>query len=122
LAQESINSGVPFTGFRFGPFTIDLVNRQLLRDGELIPLQPKTFDLLAALVERRGRLVTKDELLDSVWPGTAVEESNLSQNVYLLRKVLGQDVRGQPYIETIPRRGYRFVCSRGSAPTRGRPT
>jgi Tol biopolymer transport system component/DNA-binding winged helix-turn-helix (wHTH) protein len=95
---------------KFGPFTLDLPNRELRRDGKPIALQPKTFDLLAALVERRGRLVTKDELLSVVWSDAVVEESNLSQNIYLLRKVLGQDPAGQAYIETSPKRGYRFTA------------
>ena len=80
-----------------------------MRDGETLPLKPKVFDTLLLLVENRGRVLDKDELLSRLWPDTVVEESNLSQNVYLLRKALGDD--GEAYIATMPKRGYRFVAS-----------
>lgn len=82
-----------------------------MRDGETLPLKPKVFDTLLLLVENRGRVLDKDELLSRLWPDTVVEESNLSQNVYLLRKVLGEEPRGEAYIATMPKRGYRFVAS-----------
>src|SRR5216684_6020767 len=91
--------------YRFGPFEIDLEQRLLFRAGDSIPLTPKAFDTLAVLVARQGKLVDKAELLKLVWPETFVEENNLTQNISLLRKVLGEG----EYIETIPRRGYRFV-------------
>lgn len=95
----------------FGPFRIDLGNRLLLRGEEPVPLTPKAFDTLLALVERRGRVVAKAELLDAVWPDTFVEEATLTQNVYTLRKALaGGGDDGQRYIVTLPRRGYRFVA------------
>jgi DNA-binding winged helix-turn-helix (wHTH) protein/TolB-like protein/Flp pilus assembly protein TadD len=97
--------------YEFGPFQIDKLNHVLLRDGETLPLKPKVFDTLLLLVENRGRVLDKDELLTRLWPDTVVEESNLSQNVYLLRKVLGEEPRGEAYIETMPKRGYRFVAS-----------
>ncbi len=97
--------------YEFGPFQIDKVNHVLMRDGETLPLKPKVFDTLLLLVENRGRVLDKDELLSRLWPDTVVEESNLSQNVYLLRKVLGEEPRGESYIETMPKRGYRFVAS-----------
>ena len=97
--------------YEFGPFQIDKLNHVLLRDGETLPLKPKVFDTLLLLVENRGRVLDKDELLSRLWPDTVVEESNLSQNVYLLRKVLGEEPRGETYIETMPKRGYRFVAS-----------
>ena len=97
--------------YEFGPFQIDKLNHVLLRDGETLPLKPKVFDTLLLLVENRGRVLDKDELLSRLWPDTVVEESNLSQNVYLLRKVLGDEPRGETYIETMPKRGYRFVAS-----------
>src|SRR5205823_5064329 len=97
--------------YEFGPFQIDKLNHILLRDGESLPLKPKVFDTLLLLVENRGRVLDKDELLSRLWPDTVVEESNLSQNVYLLRKILGEEPRGEAYIETMPKRGYRFVAS-----------
>src|SRR5262249_858612 len=75
-----------------------------------VPLTPKAFDLLLALVERHGRLLEKDELLKKVWPDTFVEEANLASNISQLRKALGDGENGQRYIETAPKRGYRFVA------------
>jgi eukaryotic-like serine/threonine-protein kinase len=97
--------------YRFGPFQLDIRERRLSRGSEAIPLRLKVFDTLRVLVENAGRLVTKQELLDSVWPGTAVEENNLNHNVSVLRKALGEKATGQQYIETIPRVGYRFVAA-----------
>jgi Tol biopolymer transport system component/DNA-binding winged helix-turn-helix (wHTH) protein len=96
--------------YEFGAFRLDPAERLLLRDGELIPLQPKVFDLLLALVEHHGHLLEKDELMKMVWPDTFVEETNLSCNISLIRKALGDGENGQKYIETVPRRGYRFVA------------
>ncbi len=76
----------------------------------MIPLRLKVFETLLVLVENAGRLVTKQELLDAVWPGTAVEENNLNHNVSVLRKALGERATGQQYIETMPRVGYRFAA------------
>ena len=76
----------------------------------MIPLRLKVFDTLGVLVENAGRLVTKQELLETVWPDTAVEENNLNHNVSVLRKALGEKATGQQYIETVPRVGYRFVA------------
>lgn len=90
--------------YRFGPFVFDARERLLTRDGENVPLTPKASDTLAALLERPGRLVSKDELLERVWPGTFVEESTLAQNISTLRKAVGAGA-----IETLPRRGYRFT-------------
>jgi Tol biopolymer transport system component/DNA-binding winged helix-turn-helix (wHTH) protein len=95
--------------YEFGPFRLDAANRLLLRNGETVPLKPKVFDTLLALVEQSGRVLTKQELMEKIWPDTAVEENNLTQNISALRKILGQSADGQQYIETIPRRGYRFV-------------
>jgi Tol biopolymer transport system component/DNA-binding winged helix-turn-helix (wHTH) protein len=97
--------------YEFGSFRIDLVNRLLFRNGELVPLQPKMFDTLLLLIENRGQLIEKDELMSRLWPDTVVEESNLTQNVYVLRKMLGADPQGDRYIETIPKRGYRFTAN-----------
>ena len=89
--------------FEFGPFSIDTVNRQLLRDGEVVPLKAKAVDTLLLLIESNGDVVEKDDLMQALWPDSFVEEANLTQNIYTLRKALGGD-----YIETVPRRGYRF--------------
>src|SRR5262249_27544587 len=83
----------------------------LLRDGEAVPLQPKAFNLLLTLVERHGHLLEKEELLKKVWPDTIVEEANLASNISQLRKALGEDANGHRYIETAPKRGYRFVAN-----------
>ena len=100
---------VPST-YQFGPFRLDVAERRLLRDGVPIPLRLKVFDTLRVLVENAGRLVTKEELLQAVWPDTAVEENNLNHNVSVLRKALGERATGQQYIETVPRVGYRFAA------------
>jgi TolB-like protein/DNA-binding winged helix-turn-helix (wHTH) protein/Tfp pilus assembly protein PilF len=96
--------------YDFGPYRLDRRARVLLRDGATVPLTPKVLDTLVVLVERRGEVVSKDELLKAVWPDTFVEESNLSQNVSVLRKALGQHLDHLTYIETLPKRGYRFVA------------
>jgi DNA-binding winged helix-turn-helix (wHTH) protein/pimeloyl-ACP methyl ester carboxylesterase len=95
--------------YRFGPFRLDVRERRLSRGGEVIPLRGKVFDTLTVLVENAGRLVTKQELLDAVWPETTVEENNLNHNVSVLRKALGEKATGQQYIETVPKVGYRFA-------------
>ena len=96
---------------QFGPFSIDVRERVLRRDGEAVPLTPKAFDLLAALIEQPGQLVSKEELLQKVWPDTFVEESNLTYNVFALRKALGDSADNAQYIETVPKRGYRFTAT-----------
>src|SRR5262245_33063754 len=94
--------------YEFGPYRLDSAERLLMRDGEVVQLQPKVFDLLLALVERHGSLVGKDELMRTVWTDTVVEEANLTNNISILRKTLGAN--GQQFIETMPKRGYRFVA------------
>jgi DNA-binding winged helix-turn-helix (wHTH) protein/alpha-beta hydrolase superfamily lysophospholipase len=96
--------------YHFGPFHLDVRERRLSRGDEVIPLRLKVFDTLLVLVENAGRLVTKQELLDTVWPETTVEENNLNHNVSVLRKALGEKATGQQYIETVPRVGYRFAA------------
>ncbi len=93
----------------FGPFRIDPEQRLLLRDEQPIPLSPKAFDLLLVLVQRTGQVVLKDDLMKLLWPDTFVEESNLGQHVFQLRKALGERAQDHAYIVTIPGRGYRFV-------------
>src|SRR5215471_9322268 len=96
--------------YEFGLFRLDEAEHLLLRDGAAVPLTPKAFDLLLALVERHGHLLEKEELLKKVWPDTFVEEANLASNISLLRKALGDGENGHRYIETVPKRGYRFVA------------
>ena len=96
--------------YRFGPFHLDVRERRLCRESKVIPLRVKVFDTLRALVERAGSLVTKQELIDAVWPDTAVEENNLTYTISVLRKALGENATGQQYIQTVARVGYRFVA------------
>jgi Tol biopolymer transport system component/DNA-binding winged helix-turn-helix (wHTH) protein len=103
-------SPVPQAYF-FGPFRIDTGERLLRRDGVVVPLTPKAVDTLFALVEAGGRLVEKDELMRRVWPDTFVEEANLSNQISLLRKAMGDDAAQPRFIETIARRGYRFIAA-----------
>jgi DNA-binding winged helix-turn-helix (wHTH) protein/TolB-like protein len=107
--------------FAFGPFHYDAEQRLLFRQGEVVPLVPKAIDTLHVLLEQRGRVVEKAELMKLVWPDTTVEEVGLARNISLLRKAL-EDEAGQ-YIETIPRRGYRFAAEgRTEGPGAGRGT
>jgi len=96
--------------YDFGRFRLKVAERVLLREGELVPLTPKVFDILVTLVEHGGQVVAKDDLMRRVWPNTFVEEGNLTQNISLLRKALGESPGGVQFIETVPRRGYRFVA------------
>ena len=95
--------------YEFGRFCLDTAERLLLREGEPVPLTPKVYDILLVLVENGGHVVEKDDLMKRVWPSTFVEEGNLTQNISLLRKALGETPNGVQFIETVPRRGYRFV-------------
>lgn len=96
--------------FHFGPFVLHAAPRLLTRDGEVVPLASKAFETLLTLVRSAGRVVSKDELLREVWPEAVVEESNLTQTIFVLRKALGERVREHRFIVTIPRRGYSFVA------------
>ena len=96
--------------YEFGPFRLIPEERQLLRDNQPVPLTPKCFDLLVAFVENSGHLLEKDELIARIWPDSFVEEANLSVNVSTLRRVLGEGSTADQYVETVPRRGYRFVA------------
>jgi TolB-like protein/DNA-binding winged helix-turn-helix (wHTH) protein/Tfp pilus assembly protein PilF len=102
----SANDGMDL--YEFGPFRLDLKQRLLLRDDKPIPLQPKAFETLLVLVRNSEKVVLKDELLNAVWTDTFVEESNLTQNIFVLRKALGEE-DGRRYIVTVPGRGYRFA-------------
>ena len=96
--------------YEFGPFRLEPDERQLLCRDKPVPLTSKAFDMLLVLVENSGHLLDKEELLKQVWPGSFVEEANLSHHIYKLREVLGEGEDGSKYIETVPRRGYRFVA------------
>lgn len=96
--------------YEFGEFRIDLIKRRLLRGGEIVPLAPKVFDLLLALIEQSGKTIEKDELMRKVWPDTIVEENNLTQNIYTLRKIFGESRNDNRFIATVPGLGYRFVA------------
>jgi eukaryotic-like serine/threonine-protein kinase len=104
--------------FTFGPFRLDAGERLLWRGEAPVALQPKAFDTLVLLVRRAGQLVRKHEMLRELWPDTHVSEANLTQNVWLLRRALGEEEGGPVYLETVPRAGYRFVApvSRAAPP------
>ena len=93
----------------FGPFRLDPVKRLLLRNGEAVSIAPKAFDLLLALVEGGGHVVSKDELMKRVWPDSFVEEGNLTYNISVLRRALGEKANEHQYIVTAP--GRVQVCS-----------
>src|SRR5499427_4406048 len=97
--------------FHFDKFTLDVRERRLLRGGDVVRLAPKAYDVLVALVRQRGHLVTKDELLTRLWPGSFVEEGSLNVHMSALRKALGEDARRPTYIETVARSGYRFIAA-----------
>jgi TolB-like protein/DNA-binding winged helix-turn-helix (wHTH) protein/Tfp pilus assembly protein PilF len=105
--------------YSFGPFRLEPAERLLLRGQMPVHLSPKAFDALTMLVENRGHLLEKDEILRRLWPETFVEESNLAQHISLLRKALQDGEDGARYIETVPRRGYRFVAEVREADGKG---
>jgi DNA-binding winged helix-turn-helix (wHTH) protein/tetratricopeptide (TPR) repeat protein len=97
--------------YRFGSYTLEARERRLLgKDGAPIPLKPRAFDTLLLLVERAGHLVTKEELLASLWPDSVVEESNLAKNVWQVRRALAETDGEARFVETVPRAGYRFIA------------
>jgi len=111
MSSQALWHGGEATRFyEFGPFRIDVANRFLLRDGNILPLSIKAFDLLLVLVKHRGDVVEKTDLMRQVWSDSFVEEGNLSHHVFMLRKQLGDQEHEHAYIETIPRRGYRFAA------------
>jgi TolB-like protein/DNA-binding winged helix-turn-helix (wHTH) protein/Tfp pilus assembly protein PilF len=100
----------PKTIYEFGEFRLDPEARILVQGGKIVPVTPKALELLRALLERPGEVVAKDDLIKAVWPDTFVEESNLTSNISILRKQLGVHPEGGEYIETLPKRGYRFIA------------
>jgi TolB-like protein len=99
----------PILNAAFGPFRLDFARKALYRGDTLVPLGARAMDVLCTLVETAGNLVTKDELMERVWPGIAVEENNIQVQIWSLRKALGTDEAGADYIVTVPGRGYRFA-------------
>jgi DNA-binding winged helix-turn-helix (wHTH) protein/tetratricopeptide (TPR) repeat protein len=96
--------------YEFGPFRLDPNERALLRAGKRVSITPRVFDLLVALVQNSGRVLAKEEIMNEVWRDFHVEEANLTVSISVLRKALGEGARGDHYIETIPKCGYRFVA------------
>src|SRR6266850_8339513 len=97
--------------YEFGPFRLEPAEGLLLRDNQAVPLSPKAFETLIVLVQRSGHLVEKDELMKAVWPNSFVEEANLNHQVWTVRKALGEWQDGNGYIETVPKKGYRFTAA-----------
>jgi TolB-like protein/DNA-binding winged helix-turn-helix (wHTH) protein/Flp pilus assembly protein TadD len=97
--------------YEFGVYQLDTEEKVLVREGQPVALPPKDLETLVVLVEKAGHIVGKEELLEKVWPGVFIEENNLARRVFNLRQVLGEGPDGRKYIETIPKRGYRFVGS-----------
>src|SRR5215213_3652183 len=96
--------------YEFSDFRLDLTNKVLVRNGENIPITRKMFETLFVLVENADRLMEKDELMQRIWHDRYVEESNLTFNIKMLRKALGDEAAHPRFIETVPRRGYRFIA------------
>jgi len=96
--------------YEFGAFQADINRRLLLREGQIVSLTPKAFDTLMVLIENRGDVLEKDQLMEKVWPDTIVEENNLSQNISALRRALGENKSEHQFIVTVPGKGYRFVA------------
>ena len=96
-------------GYEFGHFRLNQAERILLCEGQPVPITARALDMLFLLVERHGHIVAKEEILHAIWPDAFVEESNLNVHVFALRKALGED-DDHRYIETVPRRGFRFVA------------
>src|ERR1041385_1215700 len=96
--------------YEFGPFRLNATERLLQRGSEIVALTPKVLDTLLVLIENCGHIVEKTQLMEQLWPDSFVEESSLTQNISLLRKALSEGDVESNYIETIPKRGYRFVA------------
>ena len=105
----------------FGEYSVDVAERQLLRSGETVSLPPKVFDTLLVLVENQGRILEKDWLMQQIWPDSFVEESSLAQYVFQLRKTLRDEAGEHHFIETIPKRGYRFIAPVAAATAAAAP-
>src|SRR5205085_9457532 len=104
------NYNTPLAAYRFGPFVVDRAAYRVLEDGRPLELTPKLLDLLLHLIEHAGNLVTKEALLEALWPDANVTDNALAQAVSELRQVLGDEAGDPRYIKTVARRGYRFVA------------
>ena len=105
-----MSAGAPIrVSYEFGSFRLEPAERRLLKQGKPVALAPKVFDTLLVLVENRGHLLEKSDLMTRLWPDAVVEEVNLARNVSDLRRILGDGIDGHRYIETVPKRGYRFI-------------
>src|SRR5271165_6674991 len=103
-----MSASINVVSYSFGPFRLCPAEHLLLRGDTPVPLAPKAFELLSMLAAQHGHLITRDELMKAIWPDSFVEEINLTVNISLLRKVLGEQPDGRAYIATVPKRGYRF--------------
>src|ERR1041385_7577623 len=99
----------PRLTYEFDSYRIDVANRLVFRHDKPLPLTPKAVEILVALIAHNGEIMSKNDLMQIVWPDTIVEDGNLAQNIYLLRKTLDEGSNGKRYVETVARRGYRFV-------------
>ena len=107
--RQTLQGHDPVT-YQFGPFVLDTLQHALLKKGKTVALTPKTYDTLLVLVQNRGRMLPKEELMHALWPDSFVEESNLTQQVSVIRRVLGDSASDPRYIVTVPSRGYRFIA------------
>jgi len=107
--QSSLRQSGP-KSYQFGPFVLDTVQHALLKKGKSVALTPKTYDTLLLLVQNSGRMLSKEELMQTLWPDSFVEESNLTQQVSMIRRALGESATNPRYIATVPSRGYRFIA------------
>ena len=98
------------SAYEFGPFVLDTLQHALLKDGKPVPLTPKTYDSLLVLVRNSGRMLSKEELMRSLWPDSFVEESNLTQQISMIRRALGESASDPRYVVTVPSLGYRFIA------------
>src|SRR5499426_1987331 len=110
MTPDADRSSVRTDAIAFGPFRMDLRAGLLLRDRDPIPLRPKTWSVLRYLAERPGMLVTKQELLDAVWGDAVVTEAVLSRSIWELRVALGDSSRTSHLLQTVQRRGFRFIA------------
>jgi len=102
---------IPWRIYKFDSYSLDERERRLVCEGKKVPLTPKAFDTLLLLAQHAGHILGKQEMIERIWPATFVEEATLTQNIFTLRRALGEDAGNTRYIETIPRVGYRFLCT-----------
>jgi len=118
--REQLEGSRSPLSYEFGPFVLDTLQHALLKEGKPVPITPKTYDTLLVLVQNSGRMLSKEELMKALWPDSFVEESNLTQQVSMIRRALGESPSDPRYVVTVPSRGYRFIAAvelAGSAET-----